>query len=97
MKSRNTRRRRTKGKPDLRLLHVFLDFMIPLVPKLHLGMPLSAQFHCLRQLPAGRGADGVGSAIAFPNGVWERGEEIHEEREQKETRIIGSFMYFLIS
>ena len=45
----------------------------PLVPKLYLGTGLSAQLCCcLFPLRQGIG-NGVASASAFPNGVWERG------------------------
>jgi len=42
-----------------------------LVPKLYLGTGLSAQLHCGYRSGIG---DGIASASAFPNGVWERGE-----------------------
>jgi hypothetical protein len=50
----------------------FFYSVVSLVPKLYLGTLL-----VLREIPfrAVRGiGNGVASAIAFPNGVWERGE-----------------------
>jgi hypothetical protein len=54
-----------------------------LVPKLHLGTGLFAQLCCcLSGFPSKIG-NGVASASAFPNGVWERGKVKHSFADKR--------------
>jgi hypothetical protein len=58
-----------------------------LVPKLHLGTPLSAQFHCSVTHHAAGIGNRVASASAFPNGVWERGGASHQRSCRSSLRM----------
>ncbi len=46
---------------------------VSLIPKLHLGTHLFRQVPCRPRYLSSRDSNGVAPTIAFPNGVWERG------------------------
>ena len=57
-----------------------MKFDVPLVPKLHLGTRLSAQFYCRRKLQARLGVNSLRSAMELPQQVRSQMEFGNEEK-----------------